>query len=184
MSLIAEACMLQAIQTRLRTELGLTDKNCAVEFDNEVPAIAGEVYYAIVPAGLTPGPRHMTSGGVFDFRIAVRVVLYLRHTIARDRRSDILMDTTSAIADRLDAVMELIHFDQTLRQAAEALLVNTSAEGGQFVECFKRADPDRALQPVVRDEYAAAQMQSQMGDPILAYRRGITFGEARFMKEL
>lgn len=181
--LIAEAALLRATRNYLRSQLALTAEECDIEFDGEVPAVAREWYYAIVPGGITLGPRHQSSGGVWDYKIAARVVLYRRIAgVARDRRSDILIDLQTEVASKLDEVIDKLDYSYPLLDAAALLLPGTLSEDGEFPEPFREVRPDLSTEMIYRDPYTAAQMESKMGDPVLGVRRGVTFSGARFMK--
>ncbi len=76
--LVAEACLLQAVRDKLITDLELKVEQCEIELDNQVPAITHQDYYAVTAGGIRAGPRHKSSGGVYDVLIAARVTMYRR----------------------------------------------------------------------------------------------------------
>jgi len=179
--LVAETALLVATRDRLRSQLAILPEHCDVELDDQVPAIAAQTYYAVIGAGVTPGPRHLTSGGVTDVFLSIRVVVYQRIAeVARDRRRNVFIDLLTGLNAKLDAVVQQIDFSYELTAAAAALLTGTTAEGGEFPEPFRRFVPDSTPRMVARDPYDAAMMKG--GDPIIAMTRGVTFSNCRFMK--
>ena len=179
--LVAETALLVATRDRLRSVLALLPEHCDVELDDQVPAIAAKTYYAVIGAGLTPGPRHMTSGGVVDVYLSMRVVVYERITeVARDRRRNVFIDLLTGLNTKLDAIIDAIDFSYELTNNAALLLTETTAAGGEFPEPFRSFVPDSSPRMVYRDPYDAAQMKG--GDPVIAMARGVTFSKCRFMK--
>jgi len=182
--LVAETALLRAIRTRLRTEMILRDSQCDVELDDQLPAIAEETYFTIMAAGSTPGPRHSSSGGVWDFLINVRVVVYQRCAhVARDRKTDLFLDLQTGLNAKLDGVIRLLDQSYALTTAAKALLVGTTASAGEFPEPFRSFQPDANFRTVVSDPYNAAQVGAFPADPVVGLSRGVTFQRARFMSE-
>lgn len=193
--LVAEACLLQAVRDKLVTDLGLRPEQCDVELDDQLPAIAPKDYYAVTAAGTRPGPRHKSSGGVFDVTIDVKVTLFRRITeVARDRRRNVFLDLLKGTCLSLDRIVrsldynyELLTSAQTLVQAIvdadvgvpDAITANTS---GQWPEPFRSFTPDSVPQMVYRDPYDAAQMAGAPADPIIALKRGVVFSGARYMQ--
>ncbi len=74
--LIAETCLLLAVRDRLRTYMGLDERQCDIELDDQVPTLAREKYFTVTSAGTTPGPFHATAAGSWDLQFAVKVTLY------------------------------------------------------------------------------------------------------------
>lgn len=174
----AETCLLIAVRDRLRTRLELRDTECDVELDDQVPAVSGDLYITVTPAGGRAGPRHATSGGAIDVMFGCRVTVFQKMAdVPRDRRRSVFLERARGVNKRLDAVMSAIDFSYDVTTAATALLV-----AGQFVEPFKFTGLDDRPQPVVRDAYDAAGAITKGGDPVLAIKRGINFFGARFMK--
>lgn len=192
--LVAEACLLQAVRDRIRTQLALTDEQCDVELDDQIPAIAPNDYYAVTAAGIQAGRHHRPSGGVYDVTISVRVTLFRRVPhIARDRRRHVFLDLLTGIAGGLEQVIRALDHSYELIDAAKA--IETALAGGpsppayitanstaQWPEPFRAFAPDTAAKMVYRDPYEAAQTSGPPGDPIVAISRGIVFRDARYMQ--
>lgn len=179
--LLAEVALLIAIRERLIANATFASGACDIELDDQVPAIAGAEYCAVIGAGTRPGPRHSSSGGVIDAVYSVRVVLYHRIAhVARDKRRTAYVSLLSGLNARLDEIIRLIDFRYELLADAKAILNETFETVGKYPEPFRDAVPDATPQAVYRDPYAAANMPNE-GDPIIALRRGVVFSGARFM---
>ncbi len=193
---IAEACLLQACRDRIVTDLELDDKQCQVEMDGQLPDYAPKLFVAVSPGGVSPGPRHRSSGGVIDVLIAVKVTVYLRVTeVARDRRRSTFLQLMAGIAPPLEKVARALDNDYPLLDAAKEILTDTIAgivgtvpsqlsdnETGKYPEPFRQFNPELSARMVYRDSYDAAQTAGPPGDPIVAIARSITFQGARYMQ--
>lgn len=178
----AETALLVAVRDRLRTELTLDAGECDVELDDEVPAIAGDRYVAVVPGGMVPGPRHNTSGGVWDMRLACRVTVFHRmRDVPRDRRRSVFLQRVSGINAELSGIISQVDFSYALLNAATVLLEG-QADGGKFFEPLKFAMTDERPVPVFRDAFDAAGNTVTGADPVVAIKRGVRFAGARFLK--
>lgn len=177
----AETALLKAVRNRLRDQLNLTTDECTVEIDDQVPAIARDTYYVVTPGGSRPGPRQATAtAGTIDMIVSVRVVAYKKiGNTARDRRRDIFLEQVTGLNALLSAASEQIDQNETLRAAANTLL-DDEAVGGAFITPLQYAGYDPKPQSVFAQEYAAA-VKTQ-GDPQIALKRGILFGNARFLQ--
>lgn len=181
--LVAETCLLLAVRNALRTAMSLADKQCDIELDDQVPALASDTYVTVVGAGTSPGERHSSSGGVWDMRMNVRVTVYSRMgEVARDRRRNLFIDRLTGLNKLVDTAISTIDYSYAVTAAAKVLLEDTTAEGGEYPEPFRSFTIDTNPRPVYKD-YDAAPMSQQMADPVIALARGVTFQRARFMKE-
>lgn len=179
--LLAEVALLTAIRERLIAQMGFDSGECDIELDDQVPAIAGAEYCAVIGAGTRAGPRHSSSGGVIDAVYSVRVVLYHRIShVARDKRRTTFVSLLSGLNARLDELIALIDFSYELLADASAILNETFESVGKFPEPFRTFTPDASPQAVYREPYAAANMPNE-GDPIIALKRAVVFEGARFM---
>jgi hypothetical protein len=155
----AEKNLLIATRNQLRTELSLEDNQCNVELD-EAPATVGKFYYLVMPGGVSPGPTHNTSGGVFDLLYGVDVRVIVRATeVPRDRKRDVFIGNLGALADKLDAAIGVIDFRYELLSAANALIeaeVVPPAGEVQFVEPLKLASMDPKPIPVGGEMFGAS----------------------------
>lgn len=171
----AETALLLAVRDRLIDAAGYSDKSCAVEYDEQLPAIAGDLYVAVMPGGWTPGPRHRTSGGVNDLLYSVDVSVLIRiRAVPRDRRRDVFAMNLDALNERIDEIWPLIDFDYTTINAASTMITerNESEEG--FCEPLQFSSVDRRPRLVAGDVYAADSSQAHV-----ALARSINFNGAR-----
>lgn len=191
---VAEACLLEAVRNKIRTDLTLRPEQCDVELDDQIPAIATNDYYAVTASGIQPGPRHKSSAGTIDVFVNVRVALFRRvPEVARDRRRNVYIDLLKGIAGPLDRVARAIEYRYEVLAAATTILTDllsvngtlpqlTANETGEWVEPFRSTQFDTSARMVYREPYDAAQMAGPPGDPIVAISRGMVFQGARYMQ--
>lgn len=179
----AEPVLLEAVLGRLRSVLSLSEKQADVELDDQVPAIATDTYYAVMPAGFRKGDHHDRSGGVWDLVFSVKVAVYQRMTeVARDRRRVFLMDRFKALSKLLTDVITIIDFDYNVINDANQGLVTTGASAGKFLEPLRVDSGDSTCRPIFIEPYDAAPMDTELGDPTIALMRSVTFGGARYLR--
>lgn len=183
MFFVFERAVLEATRARIRANLQIRPQQCDLEVGDDIlPATAEDMYYAIIPAGVSPGEHHRSGGTLWDVRVSVKVTLFRKvSSIPRDRRRDSVFDALhTSMTTELDEIIRLLDRDQTLRTAVQSKLIDTPAEQGRVVEPFRSVLPDRVPRAIVSDPYAAATGASE-GDPILALARGVIFQDIRFM---
>lgn len=169
--------LLLAVRNRLRTALTLDNAECQIEHDEMAPATAGNTYVVVTPAGISPGPRHQTSGGIRDLLYAVDVTVVRRiGQIARDRVRDVYFANVDALQVVVDSVINAIDFDYTTLSAANTLIL---AAGGAyasygFVQPLTFRGADRKPRILSGEMYAASP-----GTGRVALARTVNFGGAR-----
>lgn len=182
----AEIALLEAVHTQIITKLPLRAEQCDIEPEEDLaPAIAPDIYLAIVPNGVFPGPRQNTSGGVWDLTFSVRIVAYEKIAdVARDRQKNVYLNRVKNLNGLLSRAIRFLVFNQDVRTRAENLLSGL-AEGGQFPEPFKTFTPDKAARSVSWDVYDGAQPSggNPIVSPILAMKRGVTLDGCRFLRD-
>ncbi len=192
--LVAEACLLQAVRDKLITDLELKVEQCEIELDNQVPAITHQDYYAVTAGGIRAGPRHKSSGGVYDVLIAARVTMYRRVAhVARDRRRNVFLDLVKGTGIQLERVIRSLDNNYALIASAQTILQDIIDAGGsiasgivanttgEWPEPFRTFSPDASWKMVTSD-YDPATMSQVQGDPIVALSRSVLFSEARYMQ--
>lgn len=195
---IPEVCLLQAIRDKLIVDLALTETQCNVELDNNLPDYAPKTFVAVSPAGVTNGPRHRSSGGVIDVLVNVKVTVYQRVAeVARDKRSSVFMKLLVGLAPVLDKLVRSLDMNYTVLQSAKAVLEDLITEldiagdvpphllavqSGSWEEPLRTFSPDISARMVYRDPYDAAAMAGPPADPIVAVARSITFSGARWVQ--
>ena len=178
MSLQAESELLRSVRDIVTDTLAVDEDRVTIELDEEVPAIASDLHVIVSPGGVTPGPRHNHSGGTIDLHVAVRVTVFRRITsVPRDRRRNAFLDRLKGINADLDTIMDVLDFKYTAENNANTEMELESGCG--FVEPLRVISFDPRPIPVFKENYAAASGTG--GDPILALKRGITFGLARYL---
>lgn len=195
---VAEAALLQACRDKIVTDLGINDKNCQVELDGMLPDYAPDLYIAVSPGGVQPGPRHKSSGGAIDLLLNVKVTVYNRvPEVARDRRRSTFIQLLSGLAPTLEKVARSLDNDYPVLDSAKLLIQEIidgvtpptqppshigDNETGKFVEPFRQFSPELSCRTVMREPYDAAQMAGMPADPIVAVARSIMFYGARYMQ--
>lgn len=170
----AEKHLLVAVRDRLRTECSYAPEQCEIEFDEEWPAIVGDRYVAVLPAGWGPGPRNSTSGGVSDrvYSVDVAVVLRIRH-VPRDRRRDVFLNNVANLDDELERIHNAIDWQYAVNTTANALILADSASAEGFIEPLRFAGVTRKPRLVGPDAFASKETQAA------GLARTISFGGAR-----
>ncbi len=192
---LAEAALLQACQDKLIADLQLNIDQCQVVLDGELPATAPTLFVAVSPGGISPGPRHRSSGGAIDILVSVKVTVYRRIAEQpRDRRRSMFVQMLAGIAPTCELVARALDNDYALINAAtadiEALIAEfvtapaqlAAMSGGTFQEPFRQFNPELSPRLVFRDAYDAAQMAGPPASGVLAIARSMTFQGARFMQ--
>lgn len=195
---VAEAALLQAVRDRIVAELGLTDQQCQVELDAQLPETAPKLFIAVSPGGITMGPRHRSSGGTIDIYIAVKVTVYNRVAeVARDRRRSTFIQLLTGLAPHLERVTRALDNKNevtagALTIVADLILGYTAPaqppaqlsvnETGEFPEPFRQFSPELSARIVLAETYDAAVMGERPSTPIVAMGRSITFSGARYMQ--
>lgn len=162
----AETALLQAVQIVLRMpvdERGAAYKNheCEIEADEMAKATVGDLYVAIMPGGRRPGPRHNTSGGVFDLVYGVDVLVVARTSnVPRDRYAE----TVAALNAEADRILGTIDFDfaYLVQRTANALIEKKTGSTEGFVEPLKFTGCDAKPRPA-NPELFGANGASQSG---------------------
>ena len=192
--LVAEVALLEAIVDAIRAEFSWGADQVAIELADQVPARLGDEYIAVTPDGLTPGPRHRSSGRVIDVLIAVRVTYFRRITSQpRDSRRSIFADMLTDHAERLERVVRLLDTSYTLTAAAKAKIDAilggpsppahiTAGATAEWPEPLREWTIDPRPQVVLSEPYDAATWGDKMADPVVALSRGVRFSGARYMQ--
>lgn len=175
-----ETFLLRSVRNFLREKLTLSDTQCDCEPDEMVPAIAGDTYVAVIPNGFQPGPRHDTSGGVFDILHSVRVVVYQRiGNVPRDRRRSVYLDRLTGLNQLIAKIITQIDFSIDVMAVANTYLRTDFPTAQLFIEPLRLAQVDSKPRTVSNDEYAAAIGGGGGSSQFVALARGVTFGRCR-----
>lgn len=149
MILQSETSLLLAVLKVLRLPLeksgaGFSALECDIEADEMSPATVGDLYVPVIPGGFRPGPRHNTSGGVFDFIFAVTVLVIKRTgNVPRDRTREVLIggyaNNLCSLNDDCDRVINAIDFDlgYTVNNIANGIITERTGSSEGFIEPLK-----------------------------------------------
>lgn len=156
MFLYSETALLLAVLTVLRMPLdksggGFGAKECDIEADEMAPATVGDLYVAVTPGGWRPGPRHNSSGGVWDIVYGVDVLVIKRTgNVPRDRQREVLIGSEylgnlESLNHDVDRVFSAIDFDlgYTVNNIANGLIEQKTGSTAGFVEPLKFKGVDK-----------------------------------------
>lgn len=174
----AETALLLAGRTLLRRPLnnggaGFSDKECQIEADEMAPAVVGDLYVVLMPGGFRPGPRHNTSGGVYDLIYGLDVLVARRTgNVPRDR----YLATLEALNAEVDRVITALDFDATnqLLQVANRLIREKTGTQDSFIEPLKFAGVDKRPKPAPGSFFGGTSTKAGI-------MRGVFFQGARLV---
>ena len=181
-----EPCLLQAVTEAVRKVLDLQEPACNVEYDSDfVPQTSGDVYVSVSPEGFRVGPRHDSSGGIYDVVMGCRVSVYLRsRNTPRDQRRSLYLDQVIGVNSRLDKIIKAIDWQRSVIVRANAILTATepTALGLMPGNPLRITSVDSKPRPIVGEVYGASTQSAAGADTYVGLTRGITFGGARRME--
>lgn len=177
--LASEKNLVLAVRNILRTATGsggagYTNAQCDVEIGDMVPPIAGDLYVAVHPGGWTKGPRHNSSGGVFDFVYSVKVTVIRRIThVPKDKTRDVYLNNSVNLAAEIDKIISVIDFNYSVMNAANALIQTetSSTQGFHHPLVFDNVTSE--------PEICGSEIFSGTREDRAGMKRTITFGMAR-----
>jgi hypothetical protein len=180
--LSAEPCLLQAVQEAVKTALGLTDDQCTIESDEDfVPQTAGDLHVSIVPASISLGNVHQSSGTTRDVEYGCRVSVFVRsRAVPRDKRRTLYLDQLSGVNALLDKVVYSVDWKASITARANQILAAITPTAGPFVGYLRLIAIDSRVRGVAVDTYGASSQASASGSEVMAgVTRGITLGRIR-----
>lgn len=180
MILEAETALLIAVRRILMEQLSIVADSIDIEIDDLAPAMTGNTYYCLSPAGGTVGKYTATADQTTHNIFGVRVAVIMKITeIPRDRRrNSAFLDRLSSINGLLSAVSRVLRFNYVVLDYANAELELT-AINGQFKKPLVPQSIDQKPKMVASDIYNAKSTNTG-GDTMVAMVRGINFGGAEF----
>lgn len=178
--LSAEIAILQGVRDILRAKLGLDELQCNCEPDEQVPAIAGDYYYAVIPGGVVPGPTHNTSGGVIDMIHSVQVLAVHRKLEPRDR-SRVFLDSLTSINKMIGNIQKAIDWQWDALSYINHMLYLQDPYAAPFIQGgiprVTRIDPKP--RPVNSQLYGGQAIGGKGSTPYIGMSRSIYFGGMR-----
>lgn len=121
----SEKSLLTAVRNAIRanTRIILKAEVVQVEHDEIAPAIVAHEYIAVMPGGWSPGPRHNSSGGIWDFVFNVDVTIIKRIAeVPHDRIREAYLTHLASLDDYVEMLIEEIDFNYTVMAAANTLI--------------------------------------------------------------
>ena len=170
-----------ALATRdvLRTELELDAASCEVGFDGTPKPACGDFYVAVHAVGWTAPQQDWDLSE--EYQIAV--TLTLRTAFAMKDRWGIAvwLAANTGLEPRVRQVIVAVHHNQTLRQAADALI--TGGASGKILTPLQLLQVQSA---VVRDFswFGAAPPESEHEDPECGVSQTIIFGKCQRVQSI
>ena len=177
-----EVALLEEVRQQLIRHLDLHEEECDVEVDEQVPAIRGNRYVAVIPGGVTDGPTQATNQGAWDIIMAARVVVFHRiANVARDRVRNVFHDQLDGMNKELSKVIRLLMHNQEVRQAIVDRF-QPPITTGQIPVTFRSIQVDPRPTPITFEPWdGASTMGTTQGNAQVGLKRGATFGGLRFM---
>lgn len=174
--LAAEKSLLLAVRDRLRSQVPYEADQCEIEYDELAPAIVGQTYVAIMPAGFAKGKYHDTSGGIADLVFSVDVLVVKRiGNVARDRRRDVFINNVGALNEELDKIFSVVDFNYDVMNLANAkVAAETAITTAKFHKPLLFAGIER------RPRLAPAEIFGGAVDTKAGLMRVISFGGAQW----
>ena len=174
---MSESALLRAVRDRIRTHASFSNRQVQVELDdNYCPAIVGDLYVMVVPAGQSEGAHNSVSRYASDILYAVDITVVMRAPkVPRDRQREILIATAASLEVYQLAIESKIDFQEAVTTAANAYI---AAEGGgsPFTEMLKYAGADRIRRA------PAELFTGSSGEPVAAIMRTYHYRGARRVK--
>lgn len=175
-----EIVLLESTRDLLRSKMSLTAPECDCEYDEEVPAIAGHRYIAVIPAGLRTGPTHNSSAGVHDVVHSLRVVVFIRSTSTpRDRSRSIFLSQLNSLNQTIDRIVKLLDWQLDAFSFLNHRLQVMYAGAQPFVEMLRLQDIEAKPRMISNEIYAASSATQAGANRYTAMRRSVTFGGCR-----
>lgn len=151
----AERILLTAVRDHLRDVCKLQDFECEIEPDEMVPAVAGDLYVAVIPGGFRQGLRHDTNSGVSDmiYGVDVAVIKRVAH-VPRDRLRDVFLNNLRSLNYEVGRVISAIDWSYTVSNAATTLIAAESDTEG-FIEPLRMNNLEKRPRVVPAEVFGA-----------------------------
>ena len=170
----AETALLTAVRDAIRVATGLRNDQVRIEIDEQAPAVAGNVFVAVMPDGIRPGETHSTNQGASDAVYSVAVMVAVRETKPRDRKRDHSFGLTAQLEVYLQEILSAVDFEYDVTNAANDILEDTYGESDGFVYPLTFAGIDNRPRERGGELFAASREATEA-----AIVRVIRFGSAR-----
>lgn len=179
-----ELYVLEAVRDILRSKLGLSPEQCECEYDEQIPAIAGNTYVAVIPSGCTPGPKHDTSGGIHDCIHSVQVMVIQRAVTPRDRRRSIFLDRLSGVNLLLSNIIKAIDWQHDVHSLMNHLLWEDDNNASPFQGFLRVSRIDPKPRMINTETYGATSGGQSGATPYVAMARSVYFSGCRRIQKI
>lgn len=180
----AEVCVLEGVRDILRRKLSLSDHQCDCEFDEQVPSISADIYFAVIGAGCEPGPVHNPSNGVQDSLHSVQVLVMQRRLVARDQRRSLFLSRLHGLNAEIGRVIQAIDKQHDVLSYINALLYRDNPTAQPFIELLRFMRVDAKPRMVNSESYAGMTTGGKGTTPFIAMTRSVYFGRLRRMQTI
>lgn len=170
-----ETYLLEAVRDILRIKLELPDAACNVEYDDQIPAVAADVYYAIIPNGMYPGKVNATASTVIDVVHSIQVLVLNRKLEARDNRRNLFLQRLLGLNAAIDKVFLAIHRQFEICTLANAYMYEDEPTASPFRNTLRYDRSDAKARMVNSEQYGGTQVGGKGTTNAVALSRSIYF---------
>lgn len=156
-----------AVRDRLRTNLGLKDNECEIEYDEIAHPSTGHLFLCVTENGWRPGD----ANGSYDIEhtiYGVKITIFYRVAyLPRDRKMHAVLGehqyliAESGLNRVLRNVFRLIDWSYQLKNAADALLLASGDERQGFIHPLRFASADPEPRTVQAEMFASHSSTSK-----------------------
>lgn len=183
MILDVETVLLDTVRELLESELGLdpAKNQIDIELDDIAPAMTGDIYYAISPAGGQMGKHNKKADRSFNYVYGFRIAVIQRiGNVPRDRRRSVFKGELQSINRRISKLESLIRFNYEITSKVCEVMESKYRIHGMFTRPLVVTSIDQKPKTTTSDLYGSKKHNNN-GDPVAAMVRGINFGGADFI---
>lgn len=183
--IFAESHVLRCAKAEIEAVLGIgqyasavpTETLVRIDQDEYAPPPAAITHIVVTSGGITPGPKHSPSGGVWDFVYAVDVIVMRRVTnVPKDRAADPWLYLADSLNTFVEAVLSALDWSEGWLERINTMLVSESANLNEqpFLKYLTFEGIDAKPQTVPGSVFGCDEREPRAG-----IKRKIRFGGAR-----
>jgi hypothetical protein len=177
-----EIYLLESFKYHLQNAMQLTNAECDIEPDEDIAATSGDIYIAILPAGVSPGPFHNTSGQVQDFMYSIKVVVYRRMAATpKDRNASVFLRESKGLNALLSKVANAIDWSASVQYHATNLMQAEHPTWEPIKGAPRIVQADPKPQMLVSRDYEGQAVGGKGTTPFIGFKRGVVFGGMRWI---
>jgi hypothetical protein len=177
-----ETYLLEAVRDILRIKLEIPDTACNCEYNEEIPAIADDVYFAVINGGMNPGPVGSTAAGVADVVHSVQVLVLNRKLESRDNRRNLFLQRLYGLNAAIDKVFKAIHRQVEICTLSNAYMFEDEPTSAPFQNTLRYDRIDAKARMYNSEAYGGTQIGGKGTTNGVALGRSIYFTGIRRME--